>query len=145
MRIPDTLLIASCPFAGSLSGERATAAIAWGVLAAGRPAPDVCPFERAQAGQALEEELAELRFDARLREARALVVAAWGLRREGLRESVVFELATRARQAGVPAYGIAGSWQLDEFDARMLDLQVVLEAGDERGLRSAGRKLASIA
>ena len=145
MRIPDTLLIACCPFAGRLSAERVAAAIGRGVRAAGRPAPDVCAFARARAGRELEAELAELGFDARLREARALVVTAWGLRRETLRESVAFELATRARQAGVPAYGIGGSWQLDDFDARVLDLQVVLAAGEERELRAAGRKLASIA
>jgi glycerate kinase len=145
MRIPDTLLVACCPFAHPLSAERVAAAIARGVQAAGKPAPDRCPFERWEAGDELDEELAGLGFDERLRDARALVVAAWGLRRERLRESVIFALATRARQAGVPAYGIGGRWQLDAFDARMLDLQVVLEARDEQGLRAAGRELAAIA
>jgi hypothetical protein len=145
MPIPDTLLVACCPFARRLSAGRVAEAIAQGVLAAGKPAPDLCPFARSRAGDALDAELLDLRFDERLRASRALVLAAWGLRRERLRESIAFELATRARQAGVPAYGIGGSWKLDDFDARMLDLQVVLEARDEKELRAAGRKLASIA
>jgi glycerate kinase len=56
----------------------------------------------------------------------------------------VFEIATRARQGGVPCYAIAAHNALDPFEARILDLQVVLEAGGERGLSAAGRKLAGL-
>ncbi|HTR89070.1 MAG TPA: hypothetical protein VMG62_03055 [Solirubrobacteraceae bacterium] len=145
MRIPERLLIAACPFGRRLDEVRACEAVAEGVRAAGRPWPDLCPLGSGKAGGELQALLGELDFDGRLRAARALVVAAWGLRREGLGESVAFELATRARQAGVPAYGILGGSRLDEFDARMMDLQVMLEARDEEGLREAGRELGSIA
>ena len=55
----------------------------------------------------------------------------------------MFEIATRARQAGVPAYAVTGENELDAFDARMLDLQVILEARTVRGLAAAGTKLAA--
>jgi hypothetical protein len=37
-----------------------------------------------------------------------------------------------------------GENALDRFDARILDLQAILEAGDEAGLRRAGRRLAAL-
>jgi glycerate kinase len=58
--------------------------------------------------------------------------------------SAVFEIATRARQAGVPAYAVAGENALSLFDARILDLQVILQARDTRALRRAGEKLAGL-
>jgi hypothetical protein len=58
--------------------------------------------------------------------------------------SAVFEIATRARQAGVPAYAVTGRNALSLFDARILDLQVVVEARDTRALRKAGEKLAEV-
>jgi glycerate kinase len=88
--------------------------------------------------------LAELDFDTRMRRARAVVLAEKRLRERTLRGSVAFEIATRARQGGVPAYAVTGENALAPFDARILDLQVVLEAKDRRGLASAGRKLARL-
>ena len=58
--------------------------------------------------------------------------------------SAVFEIATRARQAGIPAYAVAGKNALSSFDARILDLQVILEANNTRALRRAGEKLAGL-
>ena len=84
-------------------------------------------------------------FDERMRRARAVVVGAARLDRETLAGSTVFEIATRARQAGVPAYAVTGANALDAFDARMLDLQLILEARTVRGLAAAGRKLAQLA
>jgi glycerate kinase len=87
-------------------------------------------------------------FDARMRRARAVIVGE-GCRREriGGRSwigSVTFEIATRARQAGVPAYAVLAINALDSFDARMLDLQVVLEARSTQALSLAGRRLADV-
>jgi hypothetical protein len=136
MWIPDTLLVAVCPFGPDLPPQRAAEAIAKGVLAAGRPEPDLCP---------IDGDLVGVGFDERLRRARAVIVGAERLSRETLQGSPVFEIATRARQAGVPAYAVTARDELDPFDARMLDLQVVLEANGPRGLGAAGRRLAEIA
>jgi glycerate 2-kinase len=56
----------------------------------------------------------------------------------------MFEIATRARQAGVPAYAVAGENALDPFDERILDLQAILEASSPRALEAAGRHLAEL-
>ena len=51
-------------------------------------------------------------------------------------------MSTRARRGSVPAYAIVGSDALCPFDARVLDLQVILEASDvaalERAVSAAG-------
>ena len=62
-----------------------------------------------------------------------------------MRGGGLFEVATRARQAGVPAYAVARRNDLDLFEMRILDLQVVLEAKDERELEGAGRALMRLA
>jgi glycerate 2-kinase len=151
MRIPDTLLLAVCAFGPDLPAERVAAALGKGVQAGGMPEPDLCPIEddllRTGATTALLE---ALRLDARLRGARAVIVGEGHLSRETLLSGrgstgAVFEIATRARQSGVPAYAVTGADELDAFDARMLDLQVILEARGTRGLSAAGRKLAKLA
>ena len=58
---------------------------------------------------------------------------------------VTFEIATRARQRGVPAYAVTAANELNAFDARILDLQLILMARDVPALVSAGRKLAEVA
>ncbi len=145
MRIPDTLLMAPCRFGRALCAERVGRALARGVQEAGKPAPDVCPLQETLAGARLLSALQAVDFDARMVRARAVVVAAPSLRRDTLRTSAAFEIATRARQAGVPAYAVARESRLDEFDARMLDLQLILTARDERRLSAAARELALLA
>jgi len=44
----------------------------------------------------------------------------------------------------VPAHAIVGSCALERFDARILDLQEILEAGDEAALERAGERLAGV-
>jgi hypothetical protein len=44
----------------------------------------------------------------------------------------------------VPAYAVAGRDELDPFEARIVDLQVILEANTTRTLAAAGRKLANL-
>jgi glycerate kinase len=145
MMIPRTLLVAGTAFDERLDAERVTHAIALGLQDAGRAA-ETCPIEPdAGSGGALAALLASLDFDARMRAARALVLAAPRLHEDTLAGSVTFELATRARQAGVPAYAVTGEDLLDSFDARILDLQTIVQARTHRSLRSAGRKLAAIA
>jgi hypothetical protein len=140
MGIPDTLLLAVRAFGTDMPAERVAEMIAKGVRAAGMPAPDVC---------LIEDEL-PASFDARMRRARAVVIGTGRLDRGTLATdrrsaSDVFEIATRARQAGVPAYAVTGANELDAFDARMMDLQVILEARTVRGLAAAGTKLGRLA
>lgn len=142
---PTTVLIAACAFAEELSAERVSAAIGRGLEMAGLPAPDLCPIDEGPSSERPNEiraRLDALDFDARMRRARAVIVADSRLAESTLRGSATFEIATRARQAGVPAYAVTGENALDLLDARILDLQVILEAHDIRGLRNAGRKLA---
>ncbi|HEY7934535.1 MAG TPA: glycerate kinase [Solirubrobacteraceae bacterium] len=80
-------------------------------------------------------------FDRRMRQARAVVLGEGRIDHGTLEGKAVFESATRARQAGVPAYAVVATNALDPFQARIMDLQVILEAGDERALTAAGRKL----
>jgi len=151
MRIPDTLLLAVCAFAPDLPAKRVAVALGKGVQAGGMPEPDLCPIEDdlLHGGTTMTALLDRLDLDARLRRARAVVVGEGCLSRETLlseRGSTgpVFEIATRARQSGVPAYAVTGADELDAFDARMLDLQVIVEARGTRGLSAAGRELARL-
>ncbi len=130
-------MIAVCSFGDELPAERVASAIAKGVRAAGMPEPDVCPIE--------VEDALPVDFDVRMRRARAVVVGAGRLERRTLPASPVFEIATRARQAGVPAYAVTAVNKLNAFDARMLDLQTILETGSVRGLVAAGTKLGRLA
>ena len=86
----------------------------------------------------------EHHIDARVRDARAVILGQWNLQERALAGSTLFEIATRARQAGVPAYAVAGRNLLDSFDARILDLQLIIEAGSGRALLAAGRTLARV-
>jgi hypothetical protein len=142
--IPRRLLLAAGPI-GDLAPEQVAAAIARGLLTGGQPEPDVLVLGGERAG---EEDLHELLrasgFDQRMRSARAVIVAVARLGETTLAASPAFEIATRARQGGVPAYAVTGSNALDAFDARILDLQLILEAGGRRGLAAAGRRLAGV-
>ncbi len=84
-------------------------------------------------------------YDARMRAARAVVVGEGRLDRQTLEGKAPGEAAVRARQAGVPCFAVCGRRDLDAFDARILDLQAVLEAGTPAALEAAGRRLAEIA
>jgi glycerate kinase len=143
--IPQLALVAAGPF-GALSATQVIAALQRGLREAGNEHVEECPLQDTQQerGPALTALLLALDFDTRLRKARALVVAESRLERGTLERSAAFELATRARQAGVPCYGVTARNGLNAFDARMLDLQRILEASDSRGLAAAGRALARV-
>jgi len=83
-------------------------------------------------------------FDRRMRDARAVVTGEGKLDRQSLAGKLVSEIATRARQSGVPCYAVVGKRELDSFGERVLDLQIVLEAGTPAQLRGAGRRLAKV-
>ena len=85
-----------------------------------------------------------LRFDPRMRAARAVVTGEGRLDTQSLAGKAVSEVATRARQAGVPCHAIVGQRRLDAFGARILDLQAVLEATTLDEIEAAGAQLAAL-
>lgn len=87
--------------------------------------------------------LDELRFDARMRAARAVVVGEARLERATLEGRVAGEIATRARQTGVPCHAVTADNAIDRFDARILDLQAILVAATVGELEAAGEALAA--
>jgi hypothetical protein len=104
-------------------------ALARGLIAGGLPEPDVY----ADPADGLDAT-----FDARMRAAFAVVVGEPVLDRASLR-GPLFEIATRARQAGVPCHAVVGEDRIDPFAKRILDLQYIL-TGD---LEQAGAWLAA--
>jgi glycerate kinase len=85
-----------------------------------------------------------LKFDPRMRAARAVVTGEGCLDRQSLAGKAVSEVATRARQAGVPCHAIVGTRRLDPFGARILDLQAILEATTLEQIEAAGAELARL-
>jgi glycerate kinase len=83
-------------------------------------------------------------FDDRMRSSRAVITGEGRLDRQSLVGKLVSEVATRARQAGVPCHAVVGSNQLEPFDARILDLQLILEAGTVPEFEAAGVTLADV-
>jgi glycerate 2-kinase len=79
-----------------------------------------------------------------MRAARAVLTGEGKLDQQSLAGKVVSEVATRARQAGVPSFAVCGRRELDAFGARVLDLQAVLEAGTLSDLELAGHELAEL-
>jgi glycerate kinase len=145
--ISQTVLVVAGPFGDALSAEDVALAIGRGVIAAGLSTPDLCPIDRDSSGEHLEKvraRLDALDFDARMHRARAVVVGASRLEERMLAGSMTFEIATRARQGGVPAYAVTGENALNPFDARILDLQVIIQASSRRALVAAGKRLAQV-
>jgi hypothetical protein len=144
------VLLAGGPFGPRLSASKVLAAIDRGLQAGGLPPSDVCPLELAEdsAGD-VRELLDALHLDPRLQRSRAVVLAVERLTLaapggRSFADEVTFEIATRARQGGVPAYAIARRSTLDAFQARILDLQEIRQAGSARALQAAGEQLARI-
>jgi glycerate kinase len=148
--ISTTVLVLAESFGEGLNATRAAEAIGKGLCASGRLTCDLCSIDEPAGGQVgkrpgeVSALLDGLDFDRRMRAARALVIAREHLDDRTLAGSVAFEAATRARQSGVPAYAVAGRDELDPFEARIVDLQVILEASTPRALSAAGRKLAEL-
>jgi glycerate kinase len=144
MLIPTKPLIVAGALGPGLGAERVAGALARGLLAAGRH-PEVCLLPQSlESDPAMRSRLQELVLDVSLRCARAVILAEGLLEERTLAQTATFELATRARQAGVPAYAVARENRLSSFDARMLDLQLIVEARTGRALSAVGRRLASL-
>jgi glycerate 2-kinase len=83
-------------------------------------------------------------FDRRMRAARAVITGEGKLDQQSLVGKLVSEIATRARQRGVPCDAVCGTRALDAMGARMLDLERILEATTLDDLRRAGRELGEL-
>jgi glycerate kinase len=81
-------------------------------------------------------------FDDHMRAARFVVTGEGRIDRQTLAGKAVFEVATRCRQSGVACHAVVGRNDLEPFEARLIDLATVTEAGTKRRLRSAGKRLA---
>lgn len=135
--ISETVLVAAEAFSARLGAGAVAAAIGDGLRQSGRLRTDVYELDSQREGSALGEN-----FDARMKAARAVVIATPRLDEQTLLGSLPFEIATRARQTGVPAYAVTRENDLDLFDARILDLQVVAQAHSAQTLARAGERLA---
>ncbi len=137
------LLLVSEPFGASLGAAAAARSLARGLQEGGLPGPDVLALPAGlTAGPELQALLDLEHLAPRMDDARALVIAAARLDGDMLQDTPAFELATRARQGGVPCYAVTAKNGLDSFQERILDLQLVVEAGAPRSLQNAGRTLA---
>ncbi|HEV7943912.1 MAG TPA: glycerate kinase [Solirubrobacteraceae bacterium] len=129
-----TVLLAAQDLGPRLSAQVAAEAVGVGLTETGRLRAD---------SYSLSSELSE-DFDAQMKAARAVVIIAPRLDEQTLLGSLPFEIATRARQSGVPAYAITRENELSAFDARILDLQLVIQARSARSLTQAGVRLAEV-
>ena len=148
--ISRTVLVLAESFGEGLRATRVADAIGRGLSAEGRLECDLCPLDT-DAGEPVDASPVEVSklldahdFGKRMLAARALVIARERLEDSTLAGSIAFEAATRARQSGVPAYAVTGHDELDPFEARIVDLQVILQADTPRTLSAAGRKLATL-
>ena len=81
-------------------------------------------------------------FDERMRASGFVVTGEGALDEQTLTGKCVAEVATRSRQGGVACHAVVGVARLEPFQARILDLASVTEAGTENELRAAGEALA---
>lgn len=143
--IPRHLLLACEPFGARLSAAAVLAALGRGVNAAGLPQSDLCELPSHDRLDGDPRVLLDrLNFDARMRGARAVLIGAAQLHENTLSGSLAFEIATRARQSGVPAYAVTGQDSLSSFDARILDLQTIVQGRSAAALVKAGERLGRV-
>jgi glycerate kinase len=81
-------------------------------------------------------------FDARMRRSRAVITGEGRLDEQSLVGKVVSEVATRARQNGVPCHAVVGRRELSAMGARVLDLDRIVEASTLEEIEAAGVWLA---
>ncbi len=144
--IPRHVLLACEPFSARLGAHAVAAALTAGLTTAGAPEPDVVELPAGAGAQGLAALLEREGFHRRTLASRAVVVAvpALALAERTLAGSSTFEVATLARQSGVPCYAVAAKVEINAFDLRILDLQIVIRARGAGTLRKAGEQLAGI-
>ena len=135
-----TDLLVSAAFSDRLGAAAVARALARGLREGGAADPDIALLDDDE----INSQLAQISFDRRMRAARAVVIAVAALDPQTMVRTAAFEIATRARQGGVPAYAVARESTIGSFDARLLDLQLVLQARSARALLTAGRRLGQV-
>lgn len=85
--------------------------------------------------------LEQVDFPKRMLASRAVITGEGSLDRQTLLGKAVGEVATRARQAGVPCHAIVGRMEMTEFDARILDFESVTEAGSAADVADSAERL----
>ncbi len=133
--VPTEVLVALDSFDGMFTVTDAADALVRGLAASGQPARVSAVTE---AGDAVAPPVAEIRA------ARAVITGAGHLDRGSLTGTLLAEVATNARQTGVPCHAVVGSNQLDLFDMRILDLQLVLEARTLAQVEAAGAEIGAL-
>lgn len=83
-------------------------------------------------------------FSPRMLASRAVITGEGTLDAQTLLGKAVGEVATRARQAGVPCHAIVGQMGMTEFDARILDFESWQEASTPAELSAAAAALAPV-
>jgi len=81
-------------------------------------------------------------FHEAMRESAFVVTGEGALDEQTLQGKAAGEVATQARQSGVTCHAVVGRNDLDEFQARILDLVTVIDAGTLEEMQAAGRRLA---
>jgi glycerate kinase len=85
-----------------------------------------------------------LGFGERLRAARAVITGEGRMDETTLRGKIAAEVATQARQAGVPCYAVVGQNGMDPFGQRLLDIQEIVEATTLAEMEAAGERLGAL-
>lgn len=88
--------------------------------------------------------LDQIGFTPRLLASRAVITGEGSLDRQTLLGKAVGEVATRARQNGVPCHAIVGRMVMTEFDARILDFESHTEAGTPAAIADATERLVAV-
>jgi glycerate kinase len=88
--------------------------------------------------------LDRLDFTARMTASRAVVTGEGSLDHQTLLGKAVGEVATRARQSGVPCHAIVGRMGLTEFESRILDFESWHEAGTANAIADAAAGLQEV-
>jgi glycerate kinase len=83
-------------------------------------------------------------FTARMTASRAVITGEGSLDRQTLLGKAVGEVATRARQSGVPCHAVVGQMRMTEFDARILDFESWTEAPTLKAIADAAESLGPV-
>ncbi len=130
--VPTEVLVVAERRVGRFSASELAGALLRGLVASGQPA------RVSSVADGVAPPVSEIRA------ARAVITAAGRLDRQTLAGTLMSEVATTARQAGVPCHAVVGRNQLDLFELRILDLQLVLEARTLTEIEAAGTRIGSV-
>lgn len=85
-----------------------------------------------------------LDFDDRMRASWAVITGEGRIDTQTLQGKIVGELATRCRQAGVPAHAVVGRNELGAFEQRLLDIEGLEEASTLDEIEAAAERIVRV-